>query len=142
MVKPAGKQKFRCHACGCYGTLVSDYGYSEERKSEILRAYHERSSLRGLECIFGVVRQTVAAWLKNTIICGPWKPLWYRPTRRRSGAGRAVSFVQCKASACWVWVALCRRTRQRSCPGSRATERGQLLPALGGIAEAYRAASH
>ena len=22
------------------------------------------------------------------------------------------SFVQCKASACWVWVALCRRTRQ------------------------------
>lgn len=65
MVKPAGKQKFRCHACGCYGTLVSDYGYSEERKSEILRAYHERSSLRGLECIFGVVRQTVAAWLKK-----------------------------------------------------------------------------
>jgi transposase-like protein len=62
----AGKQKFRCHACGCYGTLAPDYGYSEERKSEILRAYHERSSLRGLERTFGVARQTVAAWLKKS----------------------------------------------------------------------------
>jgi len=62
----AGKQKFRCHACGCYGTLTPDYDYSEERKSEILRAYHERSSLRGLERTFGVARQTVAAWLKKS----------------------------------------------------------------------------
>jgi len=61
-----GKQKFHCQACGCYGTLDPDYGYSEERKAEILRAYHERSSLRGLERTFGVARQTVAAWLKKS----------------------------------------------------------------------------
>ncbi|MGZ8911391.1 MAG: hypothetical protein ACXW0Q_15685 [Methylovulum sp.] len=36
-------------ACGCYGALNPDDDYSEERKAEILRAYHERSSLRGLE---------------------------------------------------------------------------------------------
>jgi len=59
----AGKQKFCCHTCGCYGTLNPDYGYSEERKAEILRAYHEHSSLRGLERTFGVARQTVSAWL-------------------------------------------------------------------------------
>jgi len=62
----AGKQKFRCHACGCYGTLTPDYGYNLERKTEILRAYHERSSLRGLERTFGVARQTVSAWLKKS----------------------------------------------------------------------------
>jgi transposase-like protein len=58
----AGKQKSRCHACG----YSPDYGYSEERKAEILRAYHELSSLRGLKRTFGVARQTVAAWLKKS----------------------------------------------------------------------------
>ena len=33
---------------------------------EILRAYHERSSLRGLERTFGVARQTVSKWLKKS----------------------------------------------------------------------------
>ena len=62
----AGKQKYHCRACGHYGTLNAGYGYSEERKAEILRAYHERSSLRGLERTFGVARQTVATWLKKS----------------------------------------------------------------------------
>ena len=39
--------------------------YTPERKEEILRAYHERSSLRGIERTFGVTRQTVAKWLKE-----------------------------------------------------------------------------
>jgi len=38
--------------------------YPAERKAEILRAYYERSSLRGLERTFGVARQTVAKWLR------------------------------------------------------------------------------
>ena len=60
-----GKQKFRCNTCGSYGTLNPEIKYSPERKDEILRAYHERSSLRGLERTFGVARQTVAKWLKK-----------------------------------------------------------------------------
>lgn len=40
-------------------------GYSEEKKAEILRAYEERSSLRGLARTFGVSRNTVTAWLKK-----------------------------------------------------------------------------
>jgi transposase-like protein len=40
--------------------------YSTERKEEILRAYQERSSLRGLERTFGVARSTVISWLKKS----------------------------------------------------------------------------
>ena len=61
----AGKQKYHCHACHAYGTLAPSVAYTPERKAEILRAYHERSSLRGLERTFGVTRQTVAKWLKE-----------------------------------------------------------------------------
>lgn len=45
------------------------------------------------------------------------------------------SFVYCKANPCWVWVALCRRTRQvvSWAMGSRDEERcqtlGELVPA-------------
>jgi transposase-like protein len=63
---PKGKQKFHCNRCGTYGTLNPEVKYSVERKEEILRAYHERSSLRGLERTFGVSRQTVAKWLKKS----------------------------------------------------------------------------
>ena len=41
--------------------------YSETRKEEILRAYEERTSLRGLTRIFGVSRQTVTSWLKKSL---------------------------------------------------------------------------
>ena len=40
-------------------------GYTEEEREEILRAYHERSSLRGLTRTFGVSRNTVTNWLKK-----------------------------------------------------------------------------
>lgn len=62
---PNGKQKFYCHACQAYGVLNPEPRYSPERQEEILRAYQERSSLRGIERIFGVARQTVAQWLKK-----------------------------------------------------------------------------
>ena len=43
-----------------------DFGYGEARKEEILRAYEERSSLRGLARTFGVSRNTVTKWLKKS----------------------------------------------------------------------------
>ena len=60
-----GKQKFHCHNCKYYGTLEPKVKYTQEKKDEILRAYEERSSMRGLERIFGVARQTVASWIKK-----------------------------------------------------------------------------
>ncbi len=63
-----GKQRFGCKACGStFRENPQSNAYDEARKEEILRAYHERSSLRGLTRIFGVSRQTVTAWLKKSV---------------------------------------------------------------------------
>jgi transposase-like protein len=64
---PHGKQRYFCQECKRYSREnPSSCGYSEERKEEILRAYQERSSLRGLERTFGVSRYTVAKWVKKS----------------------------------------------------------------------------
>jgi transposase-like protein len=55
-----GKQKYLCRACGRQSRQnPSPNGYTPERKEEILRAYQERSSLRGLRHTFGVSPTTV-----------------------------------------------------------------------------------
>ena len=40
---------------------------SEERKAEVLRAYQERSLLRGLSRTFGTTRKTITQWLKKLL---------------------------------------------------------------------------
>ena len=40
-------------------------GYTEAEREPILRAYQERSRLRGLTRTFGVSRNTVTSWLKK-----------------------------------------------------------------------------
>ena len=70
-----GKQKYHCRSCGAYGTLDPSVRYPPERKAEILRAYHERSSLRGLQRTFGVARQTVAKWLRESAAALPDSPV-------------------------------------------------------------------
>ena len=65
-VAPNGKQKYRCKDCKKQSREEpSVNGYTENRKEEILSAYEERSSLRGLERTFGVARSTVSRWLKK-----------------------------------------------------------------------------
>ena len=61
-----GKQRYRCQSCTrTFRENPGSRAYPEERKQEILSAYHERTSLRGLRRIFGVSRTTVTAWLKE-----------------------------------------------------------------------------
>jgi transposase-like protein len=61
-----GKQRFGCKTCCItFRENPQSNAYDEARKAEILRAYHERSSLRGLTRTFGVSRQTVTSWLKK-----------------------------------------------------------------------------
>jgi transposase-like protein len=63
---PNGKQKYLCRTCRRQSRdNPGSAAYSAARKEEILRAYQERSSLRGLQRTFGVSRQTVTAWLKK-----------------------------------------------------------------------------
>jgi transposase-like protein len=66
-IAPNGKQKYRCRDCGRQSREQPELpGYSTERREEILRAYQERSSLRGLERTFGIARSTVIRWLKKS----------------------------------------------------------------------------
>ncbi len=61
-----GKQKYRCHTCGRRSREhPTPNAYPEARREEILHAYQERSSLRGLTRTFGVSRATVSSWIKN-----------------------------------------------------------------------------
>ncbi len=61
-----GRQRYLCHACGRRSTANSrPNGYTEEARELILRAYQERSSLRGLSRTFDVSRNTVTSWLKK-----------------------------------------------------------------------------
>ncbi len=63
---PNGKQKYRCHGCGRRSREnPTPNAYPEARREEILHAYQERSSLRGLTRTFGVSRATVASWIKK-----------------------------------------------------------------------------
>jgi transposase-like protein len=63
-VTKAKKQKYLCKHCGASGSICSSR-YSKERKEEILRAYKERASLRGIHRVYGVAITTVIAWLKK-----------------------------------------------------------------------------
>jgi transposase-like protein len=61
-----GKQLYRCHACGRQSREnPTPHAYPESRREEILHAYQERSSLRGLTRTFGVSRTTVSSTLRQ-----------------------------------------------------------------------------
>ncbi len=63
---PNGKQRYLCRDCG--RRSLNNHGtnaYSDEERELILRAYDERSSLRGLTRTFGVARNTVTTWIKK-----------------------------------------------------------------------------
>jgi transposase-like protein len=64
---PNGKQKYCCKACKRQSREnPTPHAYPEERREEILRAYEERSSLRGIERTFGVSRTSVISWIKKS----------------------------------------------------------------------------
>jgi insertion element IS1 protein InsB len=109
-----GNQKYACHNCLAYGTLEPTQSYSEARKDEILRAYQERSSMRGISRIFGVARQTLANWLKQQADSLPKLADTLVPVQADDvlELDELWSFVFSKDQQQWIWIALCRRTRQ------------------------------
>lgn len=109
-----GDQKYHCKTCASYGTLQAQRGYDERTRTQVKQAVLERISLRGIERLFGVSRRTVAEWMAY------WAK--HLPPLETTLAAAQVddvleldelwSFVLKKANQRWVWVALCRRTRQ------------------------------
>src|SRR5437016_7682332 len=85
---PNGKQKYSCRACKRQSREhPTPHMYPEERREEILRAYEERSSLRGIERTFGVSRASVISWIKKTVSAIVKTPRWSGP----SAAPKSVS---------------------------------------------------
>lgn len=109
-----GDQKFHCKSCGRYGTLQAQRGYSRQIRQKVKRAVLERVSLRGIERIFGIARQTVSRWLMNWIQSLPPLSETLLPARFDDvlELDELWSFVGNKRQKRWVWLALCRRTRQ------------------------------
>lgn len=105
-----------CKDCGASGVLHPKVAYTEEEKEVIIKAYQERSSMRGIERTFGVSRQTLSVWLKKKSSELP--PLVetltsVKPTHTPNlELDELWSFVFCKSNKIWIWIALCRETRQ------------------------------
>ena len=110
-----GDQKFHCLDCDAYGTLEpQSRSYPEFVKEFVLRAYRERASMRGVERIFGIARQTLARWILEK--AGVLPDL--ADTLETAAADDVLeldelwSYVFRKSDKRWIWIALCRRTRQ------------------------------
>ncbi len=110
---PNHKQRYRCHDCGKQSRENPTVKYTEEQKEMILRVYQERSSLRGLQRAFGVSPNTVLSWLKKRQSLRPLKSTILAARRHDViELDELWFFVGRKSDAQWVWIALCRRTRQ------------------------------
>ena len=109
-----GAQKYHCHGCNRYGTLQAQQSYDESTRQQIQQAVLERVSLRGIERVFPISRQTVSHWI------GQWAAQLptLATTLVEAQADDVLeldelwSFVYQKWNKRWIWVALCRRTRQ------------------------------
>ena len=109
-----GDQKFHCHDCDTYGTLEPQRSYPARFKELALRAYRERASMRGVARIFGIARQTLARWILEKSDDLPDLADTLEPARADDvlELDELWSFVFRKSDKRWIWIALCRRTRQ------------------------------
>jgi IS1 family transposase len=71
-------------------------------------------SLRGLERIFGVARQTIATWIYHYVRQLPPLRATLLPAQPDDilELDEAWSFVRIKVNKQWLWTVMCRRTRQ------------------------------
>lgn len=107
-------QKFHCHSCTGYGTLNSQTKYNAEQKEQVLRAYQERASMGGIKRIFGVAQQTLKHWIEAAGAALKELAETLAPAQAADilELDELWSFVLKKSNQRWIWIALCRRTRQ------------------------------
>lgn len=107
-------QKYHCKSCGRYGTLQPQGGYTQRVRAQVQRAVLERMSLRGIERVFGLSRRTVNRWLMDWLAPLPALATTLLPAQLDDvlELDELWSFVGSKRHERWLWLALCRRTRQ------------------------------
>jgi transposase-like protein len=63
---PQATQRFRCRRCArTFINPADQRGYSQTFKEQVLAAYQERASMRGISRVFGISRNTLVKWLKQ-----------------------------------------------------------------------------
>jgi len=109
-----GNRQYHCKDCGAYGVLKPKVKYSRQQKETILKASQERISLRGLQRVFGVHRHSVLRWIKAPVQQLPLLVETLLPVQVGDvlELDELWSFVGNKTHKRWLWLALCRRTRQ------------------------------
>lgn len=109
-----GSQKYHCKACGRYGTLNRQGNDHQQRQRQVKRGVLERLSLRGLERMLSLSRRTIGRWLEAWIEQVPPLSQSLLPAQVDDvlELDELWSFVGSKLQPRWVWLALCRRTRQ------------------------------
>lgn len=109
-----GSPKYKCNNCLSYGTLEAKSRYSEEFKEMVIRAYLERMSMWGIYRTFGVHPDTLVRWLieKSDKLPELKKTLDEARSDDILELDELWSFVLKKDNKVWIWIALCRRTRQ------------------------------
>jgi IS1 family transposase/transposase-like protein len=110
-----GSQKYHCLDCNAYGTLEpQERSYPQWFRELILRAYRERASMRGIERIFGIARDTLARWLEEEYEKMPELSETLETPQEDDvlELDELWSFVLKKDNQRWIWIALCRRTGQ------------------------------
>jgi len=136
-----GNEQYHCKACGVYRVLRPKERYSEAQRQQILRAYRERMSLRGLQRVFGVWRKTVLRWLEAYVARLPRLLQTLLPAQAEDvlEMDELVTFVSEKWFKRWLWTAQCRRTRQivAFAIGDRSQDTGKLV--WQGLPADYRA---
>jgi insertion element IS1 protein InsB len=109
-----GNAHYHWKDCGIYRVLKPKQVSSEAEKATVLRAGLERCSLRGVERIFGIARQTVTRWIATHIQKLPEVKVLLLPASVNDVLERDEiwGFVLKNDHPRWLWAALCRRTRQ------------------------------
>lgn len=125
----AGKQRVRCRGCGKRSHQApTPRGASAEKQAMVLAALGERMSLRPAARTFRMSRDTITGLLgkktpgkKDTVMMQEQSRsgIGYFETMLLSAQEGDVleldevwSFVFRKSQQVWIWLALCRRTRQ------------------------------
>lgn len=110
----ANSQQAHCKNCGAYFVLEPKQSQNTVTHRTILKTALERCSLRGLERIFQVTRQTIATWIEAFVRALPPFRETIRPARPDDTLelDEAWSFVGRKKQKRWLWTVMCRRTRQ------------------------------
>ena len=60
-------QRFRCRDCErTFQKPEEDRSYTPAFRAQVLAAYQERASMRGVSRVFGIARGTLDGWLKKS----------------------------------------------------------------------------